>query len=139
MIHTRATPGEYGWSLLLFRAESGRYAAREYGRKVRELDVPETPAGRQVKRKGLLDFHSRRPAAILSDAVRRIKLIPPRKMTLVQSIRGLNRLQDDLIAATGTMGPAVFVTPNLVDGLEDEFDGADACKKLDAVFAKDRT
>lgn len=139
VVHTRATPGKDGWGWLLFRAESGRFAAREYGQKVRQLEVPDTPAGRQVAKKRLLHFHSRRPAAILSDAVQRIRSTPPRKMTLVQNIRGLNRLQDDLLFATTAMGPAVFVTPNLVEGLTDEFDRAESCKKLDAVFAKDRT
>ena len=140
VVHARATPGKDGWGWLLFRAESGRFIAREYGLKVRQLDVPDTPAGRQVEKKRLLDFHSRRPAEILSDAVQRIRSVPPRKMTLVQNIRGLNRLQDDLLFAMSAMGPAVFVTPNLVDGLADEFDAAAACKKLDAVFAKeDRT
>jgi hypothetical protein len=58
-------------------------------------------------------------------------------MTLVQNIRGLNRLEDDLLYAFTVMGPAIFVTPNVVEGLTDEFDGAEACKKLDAVGAKD--
>ncbi len=139
VVHTRATPGKEGWEWLLFRAESARFTARAYGRKVRQLDVPDTPAGRQVERKRLLDFHSRQPVEILSDSVKRIRSIPPRKMTLVQNIRGLNRLQDDLTWAVSAMAPGLFVVPNLVDGLEDEFDGAEACKRFDEVLAKDRT
>ena len=139
VVHTRATPGKEGWEWLLFRAEAARFTAREYGRKVRELDVPDTPAGRQVERKRLLDFHSRQPVELLSESVERIRSIPRRKMTLVQNIRGLNRLQDDLTFAVSVMSPGLFVTPNLVDGLEDEFESAEACKRFDAVLAKDRT
>jgi hypothetical protein len=74
----------------------------------------------------------------MSDVVRRIRSAP-KDMTLIQNIRGLNRLQSDLVFAISSMGPGVLPVPNVVPELADEFESADSCKKLDARLARDWT
>jgi hypothetical protein len=59
----------------------------------------------------------------------------PRNLSLVQSIKSLNRMQQDLVFLLGDMtgGEPMFasVEPELLD----EFDHAESCNKLDAVLA----
>jgi hypothetical protein len=128
--HIRAAPGPDSrvtlWALTL----RGKEITKKYRVEVGALPVPDTDADRDAAT--WVEAYARMAFDDMSEAERRVRVLP-RRITLLQSIRGLDQLEFSLNAALtamkGTPGPILAERPEL----ERAFANAGSCKELGAL------
>lgn len=127
---TRAAPGNDSLVILSGLALRGKGDAMTFASDLRAVPVPDTDAGRQVRRS--LEDAGNRTVEVMSELERYVRTLPE-SVTLLQSIRGLQRLESDLVTVVLAMKAVPDPIKMLVPELREAFESADSCKALEAV------
>lgn len=117
------------------RASLGRYSmlardsARELRRKLRAIPVPDTAEGTEAA-----NYIRVIGESFDSGMTEQVKLVNrlPQSITLVQSVHGLDQLEDSLFLAFSNLGTYDIVEVRVPEAW-DAFAQAESCKELDAL------
>ena len=127
VVHTRAAPGPDARVTLWSLALRGTEITTKLRAELRALSVPDTDAGREAASyvENFARFAFERTAA----EERRVRKLP-KSITLLQSIRSLDRLELALFNAYAEMTRYDFIGVRIPE-LKEPFEKADSCKELD--------
>jgi len=129
VIHTRAAPGPDARIMLWALALRGTEITRKLQGELHALSVPDTPEGRKAAQ--YVNFVARVAFDRVMAEEQRARTLPE-SITLVQSIRGLDRLQLALSSAFSELKGYDIVKVEVPE-LKRSFETADSCKKLDGL------
>jgi hypothetical protein len=129
VVHTRAAPGNVARVSLWGLAARGTDTAAKLRADLRTLAAPDTDAGRLAA--GMVAARARFAFEVMAAEERRVRRLP-QSLTLLQSIRGLDRLGVALARAHGEMIS--------YDGIglqnpafKEPFEKADSCSELEGL------
>lgn len=129
VVHERAAPGPDARVALWALALRGKETTWELRNEVRALSVPDTDAGR------LAAAYVKNDAGFalegMSEEERRARRLPE-SITLLQSIRGLDRLEQALSSAWAAVLNYDIIGATVPE-LKEPFENADSCKELEAL------
>jgi hypothetical protein len=128
--HVRAAPGPDAWTKQLMLILRGEEVTRKLRVELGGLPVPDTDDGRKAA--NFLDNFARFAFERMLAEERRVRGLPE-NITLLQSIRSLDRLEFWLLDAFGLMRDAHRTIMTQVPELKEPFEKADACKELAAL------
>jgi hypothetical protein len=132
-IHTRAAPGRGAGLTVHALAYRGTEIARQYRAEVSAISGPDTDAGRLAE--GFLESDSRRAVQFMAEEERRARKAAKR-LTLLQSTRGLDRVEFALVQAIFAMTNARFMAAQT--GMLEAYEKAGSCTELDALLEENR-
>jgi len=110
----------------------GQEVARRLGAELRAIPVPDTEAGRGAGE--YLQAYARESLETMAEEEHHVRDLPE-DVSLLQSIRGLQRLELAFLDAFGLMTTADGVIKSEIPELREPFEKADSCKELDALKA----
>jgi hypothetical protein len=131
VIHTRAAPGRDARATLWSLALRGTDIATKLRAELRALSVPNTDAGREAA--SYVENFARFAFETTTAEERRVRRLP-KSITLVQSIRSLDRLELALFNAYAEMTNYDLIGVRIPE-LKEPFEKADSCRELDALRA----
>jgi len=126
----RAAPGADSVVALNQGALIGKSNAKGFGLELRAIPVPETEAGREAKR--WLEHSARESLEFMAEEVRHVRRLRL-NITLLQSIRELQRLELALVRAFAMMATTAGNIQEFVPELKEPFEKADSCTELEAL------
>jgi hypothetical protein len=127
----RAAPGRDAKVVLLGATLRGSSVTQAYVAKLRALRPPSTDSGRRADE--WLDFSADESLKNIAETERYARRLPM-SLTLLESIRGLQRIEYGLAKTLGGMVAGVGQIEVQVPGMKKAFEEAGACRKLEAAY-----
>lgn len=130
VVHIRAVPGDEARPQMLSFAAAGWDIATRLRSEIRELSAPDSDAGRNAVDylEDLSRIASEKMVGARNDVLRL-----PEEVTLVQSIRGLLRLELLLGVAFSDMTSGPDLVAREIPELKEPFEKADSCRSLEEL------
>jgi hypothetical protein len=135
VVHTRAAPGSDARVKLWGLALRGTDITTKLRADLRTLVAPDTDAGKLAK--GTVDGIARFAFERVAAEELRVRRLP-QSLTLLQSIRGLDRLEPALIEAYARMASYDSIGAQIPE-FKEPFEKADSCKELAELETDRRT
>jgi len=126
----RAAPGADSVVALNLGALRGKADAKGFGIELRAIAVPDTDAGRRART--YVEYSADQALDVMAEEVRHMRRLPL-NITLLQSIRELQRLELGLTRAFSFMAGVPSLILVSVPELKQPFEKAASCTELEAL------